>query len=72
MKTIRSFDVMPPDGKLYGFPKRFVPARQGDFYEWLLNNGYPIHKIVRDAPLEITNIAYYDNVIGPLPDGKIE
>ena len=61
MKTIRSLDIMPPRGELFGFPKTFTPAIQGNFYQWLIENGYPVNLIARDTQLKLTNIKYYED-----------
>jgi len=37
--------IDPPDGHLYGFPKRFEAAEGTSTDEWLLANGYPQHEI---------------------------
>lgn len=72
MKTIRSFTVMPPDGDMYGFPKKFTPYRDGDFYTWLINCGYPVHKIARATQIKMSNIEYYEDAGNPLIGERID
>lgn len=33
--------IDPPDGWMYGFPKRYEPMENELLDEWLIRNGYP-------------------------------
>lgn len=61
MRIIKSMYLCPPDGKEYGFPKKFVPEQHRDVIDWLVNNGYPIKRMTYDMPLAMTNVVYYEN-----------
>lgn len=71
MQVIKSFDVYPKYGDRYGFPKNFCPARHGNFFTWLINNGYPVNLITREAMMKISNTQYYDGLNGDLMEERI-
>lgn len=37
----------PPSGWKYGFPKIYDKSKDGNFYEWIVNEGYPQEEIDR-------------------------
>jgi len=43
-RHIAAFDIDPPSGWRYGFPK-VLPEDVTDTIKWLVENGYPQHEI---------------------------
>jgi hypothetical protein len=46
--TSRPHWVDPSRGWMYGFPRLYDPAKDGDMTEWLIRNGYP-EKLARQG-----------------------
>ena len=50
----RPYWVDPPSGWLYGFPRLYDPASDGDMTEWMIRNGYPEHLARQNLPCTFT------------------
>lgn len=50
----RPYWVDPPQGWLYGFPKMYDPAADGNMTEWMIRSGYPSHLAGLGLPCTFT------------------
>ena len=50
----RPYWVDPPSGWLYGFPRLYDPASDGDMTAWMIAHGYPEHLARQNLPCTFT------------------
>ena len=52
--TSRPYYVDPPSGWMYGFPRLYDPAKDGDMRAWMIATGYPEHLANQGLPCTFT------------------
>lgn len=58
----RPYWVDPPSGWLYGFPRLYDPATDGDMTEWIIANGYPEKRARRGLDCTFTAATEGDSI----------